>query len=106
MLFLIIFMSKLKSSLYCIDYKNGYYDEMSKEMLEESLDDIFNDISKIVKQYRLQNKPKQRYCMTLFTDEHNFTAEEYIEHYNNMPKEEWGQDFLDDFDIEIIQMFN
>jgi hypothetical protein len=44
--------------------------------------------------------------MTLFTDEHTFTAEEYIEHYSNMPKETWGQDFLDDFDIEIITMFN
>jgi hypothetical protein len=44
--------------------------------------------------------------MTLFTDEHTFTAEEYLEHYRNMPKEEWGQDFLEDFDIEIITMFN
>jgi hypothetical protein len=44
--------------------------------------------------------------MTLFTDEHNFTSEEYIEHYRDMPKEIWGQDFLEDFDIEIITMFN
>jgi hypothetical protein len=44
--------------------------------------------------------------MTLFTDEHSFTAEEYIQHYKAMPKEEWGQDFLEDFDIEIITMFN
>jgi hypothetical protein len=44
--------------------------------------------------------------MTLFTDEHNFTAEEYIEHYRDISKEIWGQDFLEDFDIEIITMFN
>lgn len=99
-------MSKLKSYLYYIEYKNGYRDEMSKEMLEESLDDIFNDVSKIVKQYRLHNNPKKKYNMTLFTDEHTFTAEEYIEHYRSMPKETWGHDFLDDFDIEIITMFN
>jgi hypothetical protein len=99
-------MSKLKSYLYYIEYKNGYRDEMSKEMLEESVDDIFNDVSKIVKQYKLHSDPKKCYRMTLFTDEHTFTAEEYIEHYSNMPKETWGQDFLDDFDIEIITMFN
>ena len=99
-------MSKMKSYLYYIEYKNGYRDEMSKEMLEESVDDIFNDVSKIVKQYKLHSDPKKCYRMTLFTDEHTFTAEEYIEHYRNMPKETWGQDFLDDFDIEIITMFN
>ena len=99
-------MSTLKSYLYYIEYKNGYRDEMSKEMLEESVDDIFNDVSKIVKQYKLHSDPKKCYRMTLFTDEHTFTAEEYIEHYRNMPKETWGHDFLDDFDIEIITMFN
>jgi hypothetical protein len=99
-------MSTLKSYLYYIEYKNGYRDEMTKEMLEESVDDIFNDVSKIVKQYKLHSDPKKCYRMTLFTDEHTFTAEEYIEHYRNMPKETWGQDFLDDFDIEIITIFN
>jgi hypothetical protein len=44
--------------------------------------------------------------MTLFTDEQTFTAEEYLEHYHDLPKETWGQDFLEDFDIEIITMFN
>ena len=99
-------MSKMKSCLCLIEYKNGYSDEMNKEVLEESVDDIFNDISKIVKQYRLHNDPKKKYNMTLFTDEHTFTAEEYIEKYKDMPKEIWGQDFLEDFDIEIITMFN
>ena len=99
-------MSKIKNIIYLIEYKNGYSDEMNKEVLEESVDDIFNDISKIVKQYRLHNDPKKKYNMTLFTDEHTFTAEEYIEKYKDMPKEIWGQDFLEDFDIEIITMFN
>ena len=99
-------MSRMKSCLYLIEYKNGYRDEMTKEMLEESVDEMFNDLSKIVKQYRLHNNPKKKYNMTLFTDEHTFTAEEYIQHYKDMPKDLWGQDFLEDFDIEIITMFN
>lgn len=99
-------MSKMKSCIYLIEYKNGNYEKMSKESLEQSVDDIFNEVSKIVKQYRLNSEPKKKYNMTLFTDEHNFTSEEYIEHYHDMPKEVWGQDFLEDFDIEIINMFN
>lgn len=99
-------MSKISSYLYIIEFKDGDEKTMSKESLEQSVDDIFNEVSKIVKQYRLHSEPKKKYNMTLFTDEHTFTAEEYIQHYKNMPKEEWGQDLLDDFDIEIITMFN
>ena len=100
-------MSTLKSCLYLIEYKNGDDPEtMMQVMLEACIDNIFDTVSKIVKQYRLHSDPKKRYCMTLFTDEHNFTAEEYIEHYRNMPKEIWGLNFLTDFDIEIITMFN
>jgi hypothetical protein len=99
-------MTKMKSCIYLIEFKNGDEEIMSKESLEQSVDDIFNEVSKIVKQYRLHSEPKKKYNMTLFTDEHNFTSEEYIEHYRDMPKEIWGQDFLEDFDIEIINMFN
>ena len=100
-------MSTLKSCLYYIEYKNGDDAEtMNQVMLEACIDNIFDTVSKIVKQYRLHNNPKKKYNMTLFTDEHTFTAEEYVEHYRNMPKETWGQDFLEDFDIEIITMFN
>ena len=99
-------MSKVKSYLYIIEFKDGDEKTMSKESLEQSVNDIFNEVSKIVKQYKLHSEPKKKYNMTLFTDEHNFTSEEYIEHYRGMPKEVWGQDFLEDFDIEIINMFN
>ena len=99
-------MSKVKSYLYIIEFKDGDEKRMGKESLEQSVDDIFNEVSKIVKQYKLHSEPKKKYNMTLFTDEHNFTSEEYIEHYRDMPKEVWGQDFLEDFDIEIINMFN
>jgi hypothetical protein len=96
----------MKSCIYLIEFKDGDEKIMSKESLEQSVDDIFNEVGKIVKQYRLHSEPKKKYNMTLFTDEHNFTSEEYIEHYRDMPKEVWGQDFLEDFDIEIINMFN
>jgi hypothetical protein len=99
-------MSKISSYLYIIEFKDGDEKTMSKKSLEQSVDDIFNEVSKIVKQYRLHSEPKKKYNMTLFTDEHNFTSEEYIEHYRDIPKEVWGQDFLEDFDIEIINMFN
>ena len=99
-------MSKVKSYLYIIEFKDGDEKTMSKKSLEQSVDDIFNEVSKIVKQYKLHSEPKKKYNMTLFTDEQNFTSEEYIEHYRDMPKEVWGQDFLEDFDIEIINMFN
>ena len=99
-------MSKVKSYLYIIEFKDGDEKTMSKESLEQSVDDIFNEVSKIVKQYKLHSEPKKKYNVTLFTDEHNFTSEEYIEHYRDIPKEVWGQDFLEDFDIEIINMFN
>ena len=99
-------MSRVKSYLYIIEFKDGDEKRMGKESLEQSVDDIFNEVSKIVKQYKLHSEPKKKYNMTLFTDEHNFTSEEYIEHYRDMPKEVWGQDFLEDFDIEIINMFN
>ena len=99
-------MSKISSYLYIIEFKDGDEKTMSKKSLEQSVDDIFNEVSKIVKQYKLHSEPKKKYNMTLFTDEHNFTSEEYIEHYRDIPKEVWGQDFLEDFDIEIINMFN
>ena len=99
-------MSKMKSCLYHIEYKNGDEDTMNQVMLEACIDNIFDTVSKIVKKYRLYSEPKKRYCMTLFTDEHAFTSEEYLDHYRAMPKEIWGQDILDDFDIEIITMFN
>lgn len=99
-------MSKLKSYLYYIEYKNGDDEKMSKEMLEKSVDNIFDNVSKIVKQYILQDNPKKKINMTLFTDEHTISASDYVKHYRSMPNEEWGQNFLADFDIEMIYMFN
>ena len=99
-------MSKISSYIYLVEYKNGDDENMSKEMLEKSVDNIFDNVSKIVKQYKLQDNPKKKINMTLFTEDHCFSASDYVEHYNDLPKEIWGIDFLGEFDIEIINMFN
>lgn len=100
-------MSKIKSCLYLIEYKNGDDPEtMNEFMLKSAVDNIFDNISKIVKQYRLQDNPKKIYNMTLFTDEHTISASDYVEHYRNLQKDIYGYKVLVDFDIEIIYMFN
>ena len=99
-------MSKISSYIYLVEYKNGDDEKMSKEMLEKSVDNIFDNVSKIVKQYSLQDNPKKKINMTLFTDEHTISASDYVKHYRNIPKDIYGYKVLDDFDIEIIYMFN
>ena len=53
-------MSKISSYIYLVEYKNGDDEKMSKEMLEKSVDNIFDNVSKIVKQYSLQDNPKKK----------------------------------------------
>jgi hypothetical protein len=80
-------MSKISSYIYLVEYKNGGDEKMSKEILEKSVDNIFDNVSKIVKQYKLQDNPKKKINMTLFTDEHIISASDYVEHYRNIPKD-------------------
>ena len=44
-------MAQIKSYKYLIEYKDGSDDVLCKELLEESIDDIFDSVSKIVKKY-------------------------------------------------------
>jgi hypothetical protein len=99
-------MSKVKSFMYYIEYKDGEEDTMDEAMLESEVDNVFDKISKIVKHYRLHDDPKTKIRMTLYTADETFSAEEYIEHYRSMPRDIYGSDFLSDFDIELITMFN
>jgi hypothetical protein len=106
-------MSKVKSFIYYIEYKDGSNETMNKNTLESLVDNefdsIFNKIKKFVKEYRLQGESKKIYRMTLFTVDHDFSASDYIEHYQDLrdkDKDEYGTDFLSDFDIELISMFN
>ena len=82
----------------------------SKKELEDAVDDMYDNISKIVKQYRLHphnnDNGKKKINMTLYLETENFSASEYIEHYKSLSKHEYGVNFLSDFDIEIINMFN
>ena len=104
-------MSKVKSFIYYIEYKDGSDETMNKNTLESLVDNdfdsVFNKIKKIVKEYRLQCESKKIYRMTLFTVDYDFSASDYIEHYQDLrDKDEYGTDFLSDFDIELISMFN
>ena len=99
-------MAQIKSYKYLIEYKDGSDDVLTKEELEECIDEIFDDVALIIKKFKLHNNNKIVYRMTLFTVNENFTSYEYIEHYRNLPKERYGCNFLSKYDIEIIEMFN
>jgi hypothetical protein len=99
-------MSKIKSYTYYIEYKDGSDDTMNYFKLKSEIDNIFDTISKIVKQYRLHNNSKKVYNMTLYTDEYAILAKDYIRHYSELPEYAYGADLIDDFDIELINMFN
>ena len=99
-------MDQIKSYKYLIEYKDGSEDVLTKEELEECIDEIFDDVALIIKKFKLHNNNKIAYRMTLFTINENFTSYEYIEHYRNLPKERYGCNFLSKYDIEIIEMFN
>jgi hypothetical protein len=77
-------------------------------MLQETIDDIFDTVSKIIKKYKLDNYNDEKiiYKTTLFTCDYDISADDYIEHYQNLPTDKYGPYVLDDFDIEIIRMFN
>ena len=101
-------MAQIGSYVYLIDFKDGSEQEsLTKKELQDSVDDIYDNISQIVKQYKLQNNGrKKKINMTLFLETENFSASEYIEHYKSLSKDEYGTNFLSDFDIELINMFN
>ena len=99
-------MAQIKSYKYLIEYKDGSEDVLTKEELEKCIDDIFDDIAIIIKKFKLHNNNKIAYKMTLFTNNENFSSNDYIEHYRSLPKEKYGCNFLSKYDIEIIEMFN
>ena len=99
-------MAQIKSYKYLIEYKDGSDDVLTKEELEECIDEIFDDVALIIKKFKLHNNNKIVYRMTLFTINENFSSNDYIEHYRSLPKEKYGCNFLSKYDIEIIEMFN
>lgn len=101
-------MAQIGSYVYLIDFKDGSeQDVLTKKELQDSVDDIYDNVSQIVKQYKLQiGGRKKKVNMTLYLETENFSASEYIEHYKSLSKVEYGTNFLSDFDIELINMFN
>jgi len=99
-----------------IVYEVEDHEENVKKMDKRSLKDYINDfmeegdVKSIQKIYRF-NKKKIR--MVLFSVEHDFLAQDYIEHYRTLSSGSnlygsnlYGKDFMSDFDVYIIKKFN
>ena len=100
-------MAQITSYVYLIDFKDDSESvSMTKQELENSVDDMYTNISKIVKQYRLKDVIKKKFNMTLYLETESISANDYIEHYRSLSKTEYGVNFLSNFDIDIINMFN
>ena len=95
--------SQAQSQAYKITYTNG---DAHRETLREfiqTFDDLTHDeIAKIEKKYKWNGKS---YSCTLYTNEQEFGAEEYITHYRALGKQ-YGHTLLTEFDMEIIRRFS
>jgi len=92
-----------------IVYEVEDHEENVKKMDKRALKDYINefmeegDVKSIQKTYRL-NKKKMR--MVLFSVEHNFLSQDYIDHYRTLSPNLYGKEFMSDFDVYIIKKFN
>lgn len=93
----------MESPTYIITYTNRRTTHETKRELEKRIDDLVDEeVAKIVKEYRFGRKI---YACTLYTNEQEFGAEEYITHYCGLGKQ-YGHDFLTGFDMMIIRRFS
>ncbi len=76
---------------------------MDKHSTKSYIKDFAEDIFSIKKSYQIG---KKTYFMTLFSIEHDFSAQEYIDHYKNLSDTYYGKDFMNDFDIYVIKKLN
>jgi hypothetical protein len=96
-------MLYMESPTYIITYTNGRKTHESKRELEKTIDDLVDEeVAKIVKEYKFGRKI---YVCTLYTNEQEFGAEEYITHYRALGKQ-YGHDFLTGFDMMVIRRFS
>lgn len=93
----------MENIVYEIETHNGDFKKFDKRSLKDSIDDLLSDIAVIKKIYRFN---KKTHYMTLFSVEHSFTAQEYIEHYKSLPADPYGKDVLSHFDETIISKLN
>lgn len=92
----------MENIIYKITDRNNNVRKVDKHTLKESIDTIIDDISELKKSYMLNGK---RYGLFLFSVEHDFTANEYIEHYQSLPIE-YGKPLLSEFDMSLIRKLN
>jgi hypothetical protein len=89
--------------LYKVEYHDGTIKTLDKRALKETIADIIHDVSSIVKTYRYNNKLHR---LTLFSVEHDFTADEYIDHYKSLHPDKYGKHFFSEFDESVIRKLN
>jgi hypothetical protein len=87
---------------YQVETHDEEIQKMDEEELEECIDEMLGEIRSIKKTYKFNGNI---YRMTLFSIEHDFEAQEYIDHYRSLP-DFYGKDILSKFDISIIQKLN
>ena len=93
----------MENVLYEIEnYEEEEVKTIDKRVLHNSIDSEKDEIKSIKKTYKYG---KQMYRMTLFSAEHHFSTQEYIEHYRSLP-DFYGKDALSDFDVSIIRKMN
>ena len=93
----------MENIIYEIETHDGELKKFDKRTLKDSIDDLLSDIAVIKKTYKYN---KKKIYMTLFSVEHSFTAQEYIEHYKSLSSETYGKDFMSQFDETVIQKLN
>jgi len=93
----------IENILYKVESHDGTIKTIDKRALKETIDDIIHDVSSIVKTYRYNNKLHR---LTLFSVEHDFTADEYVDHYKSLNSDKYGKHFFSEFDESVIRKLN
>jgi hypothetical protein len=93
----------MENIVYEIETHDGNVKKLDKRSLKDSIDDLLGDIAVIKKTYKYN---KKIYYMTLFSVEHSFTSQEYIDHYKSLPVDPYGKDVLSHFDETVISKLN
>lgn len=97
----------MESIVYVVETQNGETATFTETEMRDGMDDIGGDVKSIVKKYKLHHKKGKTFCMTLFTDAHlEISADEYIEHYRNLPADNYGHNVFSKINKRIVEMFN
>ena len=100
-----ILFNKMEKVMYEVEDHEENVQKMDKRSFKDYINDFMeeDDAKSIRKTYWYNNK---KIRMTLFTLDHDFTPDEYIDHYRSLSSDLYGKDFMSDFDIFIIKKFN